>query len=76
MVYKKCPKDTHDVLFINAAEHFKRGTRDILRQTDIVQIVTTNRERKEIEKYSSLATIDFIAENQHNLNIFGYVKRF
>ncbi|MBL0078180.1 MAG: type I restriction-modification system subunit M [Bacteroidetes bacterium] len=76
MVFKKCKENPNDVLFINAAEHFERGTQNTLRQEDIDRIVTTYRERKEIEKYSSLATLDFIAENEYNLNIPRYVNTF
>jgi type I restriction enzyme M protein len=76
MVFKKCKENPNDVLFINAAEHFERGTQNTLRKEDIDKIVTTYRERKEIEKYSSLATLDFIAENEYNLNIPRYVNTF
>ena len=76
MVFKKCKENPNDVLFINAAEHFERGTQNTLRQEDIDRIVTTYRERKEIEKYSCLATLDFIAENEYNLNIPRYVNTF
>mgnify|MGYP003454730623 FL=1 len=76
MVFKKCKENPNDVLFINAAEHFERGTQNTLRQEDIDRIVTTYRERKEVEKYSSLATLDFIAENEYNLNIPRYVNTF
>ncbi len=76
LVFKKCKENPNDVLFINAAEHFERGTQNTLRQEDIDRIVTTYRERKEVEKYSSLATLDFIAENEYNLNIPRYVNTF
>ena len=76
MVFKKCKENPNDVLFINAADRFERGTQNILRQEDIDRIVSTYRERKEIEKYSSLATLDFIAENEYNLNIPRYVNTF
>jgi type I restriction enzyme M protein len=76
MIFKKCKENPNDVLFINAAEHFERGTQNTLRQEDIDRIVTTYRERKEIEKYSSLASLDFIAENEYNLNIPRYVNTF
>lgn len=76
MVFKKCREQPNDILFINAAEHFERGTQNLLRQEDIDRIVTTYRKRKEIEKYSSLATLDFIAENEYNLNIPRYVNTY
>ena len=76
MVFKKCKENPNNVLFINAAEHFERGTQNTLRQEDIDRIVSTYRERKEIDRYSSLATLDFIAENEYNLNIPRYVNTF
>ncbi len=76
MVFKKCKENPNDVLFINAAEHFERGTQNTLRQEDIDRIITTYRERKVVEKYSSLATLDIIAENEYNLNIPRYVNTF
>ena len=76
MVFKKCRENPENVLFINAAEHFERGTQNMLRPEDIDRIITTYRERKEVEKYSSLATLEFIAENDYNLNIPRYVNTF
>jgi type I restriction enzyme M protein len=76
MVFKKCRENPNNVLFINASEHFERGTQNILRNDDINRIITTYRERKEVEKYSSLATLEFIAENEYNLNIPRYVNTF
>jgi len=76
MVFKKCRENPNNVLFINASEYFERGTQNILRNDDIDRIITTYRERKEVEKYSSLATLEFIAENEYNLNIPRYVNTF
>lgn len=76
MVFKKCRENPGDVLFINAAEYFERGTQNLLRQEDIDRIISTYRERKEVEKYSSLATLESIAENEYNLNIPRYVNTF
>ena len=42
----------------------------------IKKIVDTYRERKEIEKYSHLATRQEVAENEYNLNILRYVDIF
>lgn len=76
MVFKKCRETPDNVLFINAAQNFERGTQNTLRPEDIELIISTYRERKEVEKYSSLATLDFIAENEYNLNIPRYVNTF
>ena len=76
MVFKKCRENPNNVLFINAAEYFERGTQNMLRPEDIDRIIDTYRERKEIEKYSSLVSLDIIAENEFNLNIPRYVNTF
>ena len=44
--------------------------------TSIQKIVETYRDRKEIEKYSHLASLQEIAENDYNLNIPRYVDTF
>ncbi len=76
MVFKKCRENPNDVLFINAAEHFERGTQNMLRQIDIDRIIDTYRERKVIERYSYLATLQEIDDNEYNLNIPRYVNTF
>jgi type I restriction-modification system DNA methylase subunit len=47
-----------------------------LRQEDIDLIIDTYRNRKEVPKYSNLASLEFIAENEYNLNIPRYVNTF
>lgn len=76
MVFKKCKENPNDVLFINAAEHFERGTQNMLRQVDIDRIIDTYRERKVIDRYSHLASLQEIDDNEYNLNIPRYVNTF
>ncbi len=76
MVFKKCRENPEDVLFIDSSKHFERGTQNTLRQTDLEKIITTYRERKEVEKYSYLAPLSEIKENEYNLNIPRYVNTF
>jgi type I restriction enzyme M protein len=65
------------VLFIDASKEYQDGKKqNILRKQDINKIVNTFKEFAEIEKYSHLATIDEIAENDFNLNIPRYVDTF
>lgn len=40
------------------------------------KIIETYRDRKEIEKYSHLATLQEVADNDYNLNIPRYVDTF
>lgn len=76
MVFKKCRENPEDVLFINAADHFERGTQNKLRPADIDRIIDTYRNRLEVPKFSCLATLATIAENDYNLNIPRYVNTF
>lgn len=76
MVFKKCRENPDNVLFINASEHFERGTQNILRLDDIDRIIDTYRQRNEQDKYSHLATLQDIADNDYNLNIPRYVNTF
>ena len=76
MVFKKCRENPNEVLFINASEHFERGTQNMLRQIDIDRIIDTYRERKVIDRYSYLATLQEIDDNEYNLNIPRYVNTF
>ena len=47
-----------------------------LRKEHIDKIVDTYRNRTEIEKYSHLATLQEVADNDYNLNIPRYVDTF
>lgn len=76
LVFKKCRENPKDVLFIDSSKHFERGTQNVLRPADIKKIVTTYRERTEIEKYSYVAPLSEIHENEYNLNIPRYVNTF
>ncbi len=76
MVFKKCRENPNEVLFINASEHFERGTQNTLRDTDIERIIDTYRNRKVIDRYSYLATLKEIDDNEYNLNIPRYVNTF
>ena len=77
LVFKKCREHPDDVLFIDASAHFEKvKTQNMLRTQDIDKIVTTYRKRTEEDKYSHLATLAEIAENDYNLNIPRYVDTF
>ena len=66
-----------DVLFIDASREFnKEKNQNTIDGEHIAKILDTNRNRKEIEKYSHVATLDEIQENDYNLNIPRYVDTF
>ena len=77
LVLKKCRKEDDNILFIDASKEFEKvKTQNKLRPEHIEKIVSTYRERKEIERYSHLATLDEVRENDYNLNIPRYVDTF
>lgn len=77
MVLKKCRNNEDDILFIDASQEYEKiKNQNKLRPEDIEKIVTTYKNREEIEKYSHKATIEEIEENNYNLNIPRYVDTF
>lgn len=77
LVFKKCKQHFDDILFIDASERFgKRATQNYLRDEDIEKIVITYKERAVHEKYSYVASLDEVKENDYNLNIPRYVDIF
>lgn len=77
LIFKKCRENADDVLFIDASKHFEKGkNQNRLREEDIVKIVETYEHRKTEDKYSYVAKLSEIGENDYNLNIPRYVDTF
>lgn len=77
LVFKKCRENPENVLFIDSSKHFaKSKNQNQLHDVDINKIITTYTERKTEDKYSYLAPISEIKENDYNLNIPRYVDTF
>ncbi len=79
LVIKKCREADEDIVFIDASgdDHFiKEGNQNVLRDEDVQLITDTYRSRKTIDKYSYVATLSEIADNDYNLNIPRYVDTF
>lgn len=77
LVFKKCKEDPDHILFIDASKEFEKvKNQNILRENHIDKIVETYRNRTVIDKYSHLATLQEVAENDYNLNIPRYVDSF
>lgn len=77
LVFKKCREHPTDVLFIDASAKFgKAKNQNYLRANDINKIIEAYRQRKEEEKYSHVAPLSEIIENDYNLNIPRYVDTF
>lgn len=76
LIFKNNRKDK-DIIFIDASNEFaKEKNQNVLRSEDIEKIISTYKERKEVEKYSHIAQIEEIEENGFNLNIPRYVDTF
>jgi type I restriction enzyme M protein len=74
IVLKKCRK-SDDVLFINAAECYKKGKKqNVLLPEHIDKIVETYRTRTEEDRYSRRVSLKEIRDNEFNLNITRYVS--
>ena len=67
-------KKTNDILFIDSSKNcIKKSKQNDMNEEHINKIISTYRERKEIEKYSHLASYEEIVKNDYNLNILRYV---
>jgi len=77
LVLSKCRKANDSVLFIDASNGFEKvGNQNALKEQHINKIIASYRERTTINKYSYVATLEEIAENDYNLNIPRYVDTF
>ncbi|MBU5271886.1 N-6 DNA methylase, partial [Staphylococcus caprae] len=77
LVFKKCRQQDDDVVFIDASQSFEKGkNQNHLTDEDVDKIVDTYSQRETLDKYSYVATLDEIKENDYNLNIPRYVDTF
>lgn len=76
LIFKEGRANT-DVLFIDASrEYNKDKNQNSIDDEHIAKILDTYKHRKEVEKYSHIATLEEIQENDYNLNIPRYVDTF
>ena len=77
LVFDKNKGDNTEVLFIDASRDFDNGkNQNKLRDEDIAKIYTTYTSWETKDKYSYVATMEEIEENDYNLNIPRYVDTF
>ncbi len=77
LVLKKKREHNGDVFFIDASQHFEKvKTQNYLRKEDIAKIISTYKNRTAEDKYSYVAPLSEIADNDYNLNIPRYVDTF
>ena len=76
LVFKK-NRENNDILFIDASNEFEKGkNQNNLTDENVEKIVNTFVNREVIDKYSYVASMDEIKENDYNLNIPRYVDTF
>lgn len=77
LVFKKCRENGDNILFIDASNEFEKGkNQNNLTDENVQKIVDTYVKRETIDKYSYVASMDEIKENDYNLNIPRYVDTF
>ena len=77
LVFKKCREQPENILFIDASRHYEKvKTQNYLRDEDVDRIIDTYSQRISIDKYSFVAGMDVVRENDYNLNIPRYVDTF
>jgi type I restriction enzyme M protein len=77
LVLKKQRENPDDILFIDASQGFEKvGNQNYLRPEHIERIISAFRKRESIEKFSQVAEISEVEENDYNLNIPRYVDTF
>ncbi|PMR71704.1 type I restriction-modification system subunit M [Halomonas heilongjiangensis] len=76
LVFRKDKIDSK-VLFIDASRDFVAGkNQNQLSDENVAKVVSTYQKRETVDKYSYLASLEDIQENDYNLNIPRYVDTF
>ena len=77
LVFDKNKGDNTDVLFIDASNEFENAkNQNKLSDANIDKIFTTYKNWETVDKYSYVAKLEEIKENDYNLNIPRYVDTF
>lgn len=77
LVLKKCREHPEDIFFIDASRHFEKAkNQNNLRDEDVKRIIDAYCKRQTIDKYSYVAPLTEVKENDFNLNIPRYVDTF
>jgi len=77
LVFKKCREDSGNILFIDASNEFEKvKAQNYLTDENVAKVVDTFKSRETIDKYSYLASLNEVKENDYNLNIPRYVDTF
>ncbi|QXP64353.1 type I restriction-modification system subunit M [Polaribacter sp. HaHaR_3_91] len=77
LIFDKNKGDNTEILFIDASNEFENGkNQNRLRDEDVDKIYNTFSQWKTVDKYSHIAKLEEIQENDYNLNIPRYVDTF
>lgn len=77
LILKKCRTSPNDILFIDASNDFEKvKNQNNLTPVHIDKIVQTYHNRETLDKYSYVAPLQEVTENDYNLNIPRYVDTF
>lgn len=77
LIFKKNRNSDDDILFIDASKEFEKAkNKNLLLDTNIEKISSTYHNRLSVEKYSYLATLQEVRDNDYNLNIPRYVDTY
>ena len=76
LIFKKKKTDSN-IIFIDASREYEDNkNQNRLRDQDVERIFKTYKDRKTVEKYACLVTVDEVKNNDYNLNIPRYVDTF
>ncbi len=77
LIFKKQRQHNNNILFIDASnEHGKERWHNYLREQDIEKILNAVADRKNVELYSEVVSLERIRKNKYNLNIPLYVDEY
>lgn len=77
LVFKKCREVSEGIMFIDASNEYESGkNQNRLTDENVEKIVSTYKEKQDIEKYARLVPLEEVAENEYNLNIPRYIDTF
>lgn len=77
IIVLKKNRQNNDVFFIDASKDFIKGKKqNTLSEEHLKKILSTYKNRQDVDKYAHIATLDEIKENDYNLNIPRYVDTF
>lgn len=77
LVFRKNRNKDDGILFIDASKEFeKQKNKNNLTNENIAKITDTFSQRETVEKYSYLASLKEVEDNDYNLNIPRYVDSF